>query len=489
MSRADGAAAEGETPATLASPFVPLDLARGETAEAELASGERVKVRLVELQEERDVVRGAVRKAQVTIEVNGERATLTSANYRLPQTVGGVRVDCPITSGYAKNSSRTSAGHAPWGLAKDARIRVWPAEGPLIQPGTFRYPAEQRWFASATQMANEPVYVDGGERPSMGAVYYHYGLDIGGAEGLVNVVAATDGQVVSLGKAALPGYQDSPVAPRYDVVYVRDDRGWFYRYSHLQTIAADLQLGDRIRIGRPIGRLGKEGGSGGWSHLHFDISSRQPSGQWGIVDGYAFLWHAYLDEHKPELIAVARPHHLALVGEPVVLDGSRSWSARGPIERYEWTDGAGKQSVGPQWERRYATPGVYSETLAVTDSAGRVDYDFAIVHVLDPARLDRLPPSIHASYAPTFGVRPGSAVRFLVRTFRTTDGEETWDFGDGSAPKTVRSDGNVVPLAKDGYAITEHAYAKPGVYLASVRRTDRHGFTATARLKVVVEPA
>ena len=80
-------------------------------------------------------------------------------------------------------------------------------------------------------------------------------------------------------------------------------------------------------MGQKIGVLGKEGSSGGWSHLHFDIKSRQPSGKWGIQEGYAFLWEAYRREHRPQLIAVARPHHLIWAGEKVVLDGSRSWSA------------------------------------------------------------------------------------------------------------------------------------------------------------------
>jgi hypothetical protein len=50
----------------------------------------------------------------------------------------------------------------------------------------------------------------------------------------------------------------------------------------------------------------------------------------------------------------------------------------------------------------------------------------------------------------------------------------------------VQSDGNVVQLAKDGYAPTVHRFAKPGVYLVRVQRTDRRGYTATGRLKVLV---
>jgi murein DD-endopeptidase MepM/ murein hydrolase activator NlpD len=471
---------------TLASPLRTIDLNVGEAQQVELPGGKKVVVKLLDLHEVRDELRNAVRKADAAVEVAGERVSLVSANYRLPVTVGGVQIDCPVTRGYRRNSSPGVGGADAWGLDKDARLRLWPAGSPLLDPDTFVYPAKQRWFASGTQMANEPVHVDGGENPLAKQIYYHYGLDIGGAEGLVEVVAATDGQVVSSGRATLPGYDDTPAKPRYDVVYVLDARGWYYRYSHLHTIGPDVKPGARVRMGQRIGLLGKEGGSGGWSHLHFDITGRQPSGKWGIIEGYAFLWEAYLREHKPKLLAVARPHHLAVVGEKVVLDGSRSWSAGGKVVAHEWSFADGTTAAGVLVERTYAQPGVYSEVLKVTDGEGRVDYDFAVVNVLDKDRPDRLPPSIHAAYSPTFGIRPGDPVTFLVRTFRTTDGRETWDFGDGSPKVEVQSDGNVVPLAKDGYARTVHTFQKPGHYLVRVARTDRRGFIATAHVHVRV---
>src|SRR5262249_10248643 len=161
-----------------------------------------------------DPIRDAVREALVTIEVGGRKITLSAGNYNLPVAVAGagVQVDCPITGGYRSNSNDD-----PWGLAKDARIRLWPAGSPLIDPLTFLYPAGQRWLAASTQMANEPTYVDGGEEPSNKKIYYHNGLDIGGAEGLVDVVAATDGFVVSSGTALVKGFEHSPARPRYDV--------------------------------------------------------------------------------------------------------------------------------------------------------------------------------------------------------------------------------------------------------------------------------
>src|SRR5207248_2291575 len=165
-----------------------LDLNVGESKEVALANGNKVVVKLLDLRETRDELRNAVRRAEVMVDVSGQKVSLVSANYRLPVTVAGVRIDCPITKGYLLNNSGWVVGEDPWGLDKDARLRLWPADSPLITPGTFIYPAKQRWFASQTHMANEPVYVDGGENVLVKRIYYHYGLDIGGAEGMVEVV-------------------------------------------------------------------------------------------------------------------------------------------------------------------------------------------------------------------------------------------------------------------------------------------------------------
>ena len=462
-----------------------VDLDVNETQKVDLADGTEARVKLLRLDETRDELRDAVRQARVQIELNGQSLVLTSATYHLPVTAAGVQIDCPITKGYVTNSSEGNA----WGLLKDARLRLWSAGSPWIEPGTFVYPLKQRWFASHTQMANEPTYVDGGEAPSNKKIYYHYGLDSGGAEGMVDIVAAAAGRVISSGKEILPGNDDSPVQPRYDVVYLRDDRGWFYRYSHLQTIDPAVRPGAQIGLGQKIGALGKEGGSGGWSHLHFDITSRQPSGLWGIQEGYAFLWEAYHRQYAPKIIAVARPHHFVFTGEKVALDGSKSWSAAGRVSRYEWIFTDGTTASGPTIERVYSRSGEYSEILRVTDARGEVDYDFAVVLVIDKSAPDQLPPTIHPTFAPTLNIHPGDPVTFKVRAFRTTFGSETWDFGDGGGKVVVKSDGNVDQHARDGYAVTQHGFAKPGHYLVRVERTNEHRQTAIAHLHVLVEPA
>jgi hypothetical protein len=137
-------------------------------------------------------------------------------------------------------------------------------------------------------------------------------------------------------------------------------------------------------------------------------------------------------------------------------------------------------------ERTYSRAGLYSEVLKVTDEKGNTAFDFATVQVMDKVHPDDLIPTIQAAYAPTLKIRPGDPVTFKVRTFRTTDGQETWTFGDGTPPVSVHSDGNVQPLAKDGFAVTVHKFAEPGDYIVRVERTNRLGQQAIAHLLVHV---
>ncbi len=457
-----------------------VDLHVGQQAEVELADGSMATVRLLEVTEHRDPIRQAIRETEVHVEVNGQRATLSAGLYHLPIQVGGLQIDCAVTAGYNVNNLRRD-----YGLEADARLRLWPAESPWLRPGTFRYPVKQRWFASLTWADIEPI--DGG-RTISNQVAYHNGWDIGGVEGRVEVVAATDALVVSSGLDVLEGHaEDTPVQPRYDVVYLLDNRGWYYRYSHFQSIDPQIEVGKTVKQGDRLGVLGKEGASGGWSHLHFHISCRQPSGQWGLQNAGAFLHEAYRQQYQPPLLACARPQQFITAGDTVTLDGSNSWSECGEIAEYHWTFTDGSTARGPRVERSYEQPGRFSEILRVTDSHGNIDYDFAIVQVIDPQQPERYTPSLHAAYAPTFAIRPGDPVTFQVRASRISEGDEIWDFGDGSPTVRTRSDGNLKPLAPDGYASVVHRYERPGHYLVHVHRQDASGATAHARLHVRIQ--
>lgn len=460
--------------------FETFDLSIGETIET--ATGARLT--LVSVKEPAGEVWGEISRPEVVITVDGETATLVAGMYRLPVTVGAVQLDCPITGGLRETSH---IDH--WALAKDARLRVWPAGSPWITPGSFGYPVKQRWFASHTAFSNEPV----APRPD-GRLYYHAGLDLGGCEALTEVVAATDALIVSVGNRILPGHEpatDTPVNPRYDVLYLLDGRGWYYRYSHLDSFDEAIRPGLQVKKGQRLGLLGKEGGSGGWSHLHFEIKSRQPSGRWGTEDGYAFLWQGYRELNDPAILAVGRPGHVVFAGDMVTHDGARSWCRDGGITHYGWRFSDGETRVGPSLRKRYEKPGSYRETLVVTGPGGQTDVNFVRVMVFARGENGEAisPPRLHASFHPTTNIHAGDPVTFKVRAFGTTHGKESWDFGDGSPVVTTKSDGNVDQLAPDGYAVIEHSYENPGNYFVHVHRTDEHGLLAEDRLHVRVDPA
>jgi murein DD-endopeptidase MepM/ murein hydrolase activator NlpD len=462
-------------------PLTPLlravDMEIGEVRQVELHDGAIAKVELVAVEPRTDSVLDAVREVDVTVRVNGEELTINSGNYHLPVSGGGVQIDCPVTRDYLDRA------HVDWwALEKDARLRLWPEDSPYVWPGTFVYPVDQKWLASLTWYSNEPVDVP---RPG-GKIYYHAGLDLGGAEDMVDIYAATDGVVVSARGEVLSGEPGEPINPRYDVVYIRDARGWYYRYSHLHSIESGLEIGDRVRAGQQIGMLGKEGGSGGWTHLHFEIKSKQPSGAWGTQDGYAFLWQAYRRQHDPELLAVARPHKVLHAGESTTVSAANTW-AKHEIDSYEWTLSDGSSARGRTVERTYEEPGTYSEIVRVTDVEGNYDYDFATVKVFEEGSDGQDgPPGIHATYYPTLDIHPGEKVFFKVRARGVTEGYDVWDFDDGTDPFRVKSNIDTDNHAKVGYSITSHRFEEPGDYLVKVHRKSSEG-TATVHLHVKVQ--
>ncbi len=462
--------------------FQTIDLDIGQSAEVSLPDKTPVSIRLIQIDETRDTIRHALRKAVATIEVNGERGKVTCGTYHLPVRLGGVRIDCPVVKGYVQK------GRNPCAIDNDARLRIWPTEGPLLTPGTFRYPVAQRWFASATIMDNE---IGDGESPSHRPIYYHEGYDFGGADQLVPLRAATDGLVVSSRGEKL---EDLPpcVKPRGDVVYLRDRRGWLYRYSHLDSIDPAIELGKKVSIGQKLGVLGKKGASGGWAHLHFEMNRKFPNGRYGADSIYAFLLEAYRAEKALPLFACARPQKAAWVNEPVELDASTSWSEAGTDRlKFQWFFDDGTQASGPRVTKRYAKPGSYKETVRVTDAAGRVAYDFAEIRIINPDNPKAMPPNLHAAYWPTENLKVGEEIRFLARSFRPIgpDDYEEWDFGDGSPRVRVHSDGNQQGRHNpDGYAVTTHQFTKPGHYLVTVRCTNERGETAVDKLSVQISP-
>ena len=131
------------------------------------------------------------------------------------------------------------------------------------------------------------------------------------------------------------------------------------------------------------------------------------------------------------------------------------------------------------------------------DSKGNIDYDYTVVQVRDRKNQDRMPPTIHACYYPTFNIKPNDPVTFYARSFNTEIGNEVWDFGDGTPSVIVKSvikhSTGKEKFAYKGYDIvggkyaeTIHRFAKQGHYIVRVERYNKYDYKATAHLHIEV---
>jgi hypothetical protein len=159
-------------------------------------------------------------------------------------------------------------------------------------------------------------------------------------------------------------------------------------------------------------------------------------------------------------------------------------AATGKVAAYQWIFTDGKPSRGSTAERVYRQPGFCSAVLHVTDATG------ASITILQwwprTAQANSRRRFTRSTSRRLASSQPGDPVMFLMRTFRTTDGREAWDFGGGSPWVEAQCDGNMAPVAKGSHARTVHRYQKPGQYVVRVERTNRRGHTAVGHVHICV---
>ncbi|WP_147108755.1 PKD domain-containing protein [Tateyamaria sp. syn59] len=163
-------------------------------------------------------------------------------------------------------------------------------------------------------------------------------------------------------------------------------------------------------------------------------------------------------------VAQAGADRLVAPGDPVRLDARASFDPDGAIAQYEWTfdDGFADQNLA-RFERSYNTPGTWTAQLVVTDNAG----------VANSTASDRM--TVRVNAPPVAEAGPDIETDALHVAFdgagsADADGDAliyTWDFGDGSPPRT-------------GQKIT-HVYPRPGTFPVTLRVDDGTGLSnATA---------
>ncbi len=460
-----------------------LDLNIGESADITLYDGTTAHITLLDVKYRKDPVRLAVREAKLKVSVDGEEKWLVAGNYNLPVHFARVKIDCPITREYLKN------GNFPdgmWKLSGEVRLRIWPVNKRVCPPGFFAFPLNEKLFTGNTNFGLEPVEIDHDAlKPNPNdPIYYHWGADMTGVKAVTEVLAAGDGVVIAVGENYDhndPFFADpNNPQPRFERVFVRMKNDWVYRYSHLHSF--NVTLGQTVKGGDVIGLLGNRWSD--YAHSHFEMWSLNEQDKYILELAYPYLIESYIDAHHPKIIAVARPHRYIAVGDSTELDGSKSFSLEGNIIRYEWTFHDGTTATGAKVKKKYDRPGYYSEMLKVYDDHGNVEYDFQQVMVVYAHQPNMRYGYTNVAYYPTFNIEPGQELIFKGRYFNIMEGEDHWDFGDGSPEVITHSDPD--GYHSTGYAELHHTYTERGHYVVTFSRTTDDGTPSTTQLSIFV---
>ena len=108
-----------------------------------------------------------------------------------------------------------------------------------------------------------------GERTLRGKKNMHYGIDIPGAEGKTNVIAAKGGKVIKVYNNCIPGNLECGGKSGNHIKIAHED-GTITLYAHLHKDTILVKENDEVFQGQVIAKLGNTGNSTG-PHLHFGV--------------------------------------------------------------------------------------------------------------------------------------------------------------------------------------------------------------------------
>ncbi len=164
-------------------------------------------------------------------------------------------------------------------------------------------------------------------------------------------------------------------------------------------------------------------------------------------------------------------------GQSLDFDGSGSPDAEGTIFRFGWLFPDGTTAGGPASSYRFAQNGTFNVDLSVTDTAGSIVQDTAVVTV------HNLPAAIH----PVDNQQSAEAQAFTFTTSFSDPGvldthTATVDWGDGTPPQPLE----IIEQNGAGTISGTHTYRNDGLYSVTVRVTDSDGDESSTGFDVQV---
>ena len=435
-----------------------VSLNPGESYRFKLSDGTEKEIRLGDVREERDTVIKLVRRAEVELEIDGQPLELVCAPYVMPTEMNGIRVQADITSGMLPE------------LPKKVSLSIWDARDPVVDTEEFVFPlADYRLFSHSLQAYNEVVWLGVNDGDPQGVTARHsYGIDIAAFEDAVDVLAVADGVVLDL-------YPDTrnPYA-----ALIESKNGVVWEYGHMNSVQSEVREGSAVHKGQIIGKVGKRGYSGNFSHLHLGLHPSRGHRAAVIrtqrLNFFPWILTAYRARYPQALFALAGTHQVIRTGETCSFDASHSLAFDGSAVSYRWQFHDGETVEQVRAQKAYHKPGVYIAELWIEDDKGRRDVDFCRIKVFPGNSSVSGIPTLFMTHSPTTGITPGQPVNFRCWLQAEKDAPILLDFGDGSPPQDYTS-----------YSEVKHAFEKPGVYVISANTT-ASGMPITQKQKVLV---
>lgn len=392
--------------------------------------------------------------AEVSVEVDGEPATLRCRPYEMPREIGGLRLYVEATREWACAPQL----HPLADLLHSVRFSCVPAGNPWGPELCFPI-KDFRWRSSTYQNTWNSLV-------PYNLLYYHRGEDMGAIPDRLEVIAPAAGRIV---KSPLPDGDGRSNAMALQL----DGSKALLTFGHMniETIPPKLVEGTAVVAGERIALTGCT-----WSgrksqhadpHLHWELQLGETR-----VSLFPLLVESYFRTYPDPVLAIAGGFGFTLSGGEYICDGTRSLSRPGRhIVRWQWRLHDGRVVDKPVARTTYDRPGAYVEELTVTADDGSQDRDFLHVRAYAPGKVRGIARGwIHSH--PCRNILPGTPVTFWFRLAETKSA--TVDFDDGNAPVTLKTE-------------MIHVYDVPGMYSIAVNGQGPGGEPVSMKLRILVE--
>lgn len=392
---------------------------------------------------------------EVNMEIDGNPVTIFHRPYQMPVTFEGLRI-------YIENIRQLdeSAWYGKCGdMKKQVRIAVCMENEPWGPDDTV-FPVNDYVWRSAVYNNTWSSLVP------FNLLYYHRGEDYGAIPDRLDVVSPVDGIIA---QTPLPNGDG-----KSNAICIESKNGMRWRLSHMniESVKRDYPVGTFVRKGTMLAKTGMT-----WNgkrtqksdpHLHTDL----------VIDGkkmasFPYLMEAYLKKYPDKVIAIAGGYRFTKPGNPVDLDGGRSFSGGEiPLKSYIWKLSNGETVYGQKAKISYDQPGFYTEELIVENETGDQDRDFLYVRVSDRTRGRNIAYG-WAYYYPLRGIKTGMEVLFWNRLINVVS-DTMINFGDHE---------EWYPIIKE----STHRYKSPGKYIVTLRSAGPENEHVELKMELTVE--